>query len=305
MNCRRFTEQVGALARGELLEAALRKEALDHAGTCAACARQLADERKLSAALRSVVVDSARHCAPARVESALMAAFRERVQAVPMPAPAPVAPIAVSGTRPWLWRASVAAGALAASVAVLMLFGLVMRVQREPVPFVTPEQAREAAMLPAADVRHSQTPSGVTAAAAGTGPIVGLASGTHSSQLPASRGAKRASTSPRRMVRARISAPAVRFIETMTVSSSVDESTFVSAGVQERGTEAVSEFYSLNGGNHAAPLDAGQVVRVQMPRASLASLGLPVNSARALGESVIAEVLLSEDGIARAIRLLR
>jgi len=306
MNCRRFTEHVAELARGELLEAARRKEALGHAGTCAACARRLADEQELSAALRAVVVDSAGRFAPARVESALVAAFRERVQVAPLHAPASVTPIEASGTRPWLWRASAAAGALAASIAVLVLFGLVMRAQREPLYVVAPEQAREAARPPTAEVRHSRTPMDVTntAATAGTGPIVGFASGTQSPRVSASRGAKTASTSPRRVV-ARVSAPAMRFIETMTVSSGANEPASVGASVQEREAEAASEFYSLNGGNHAAPLDAGQVVRVQMPRASLASLGLPVNSGRALGESLTAEVLLSDDGIARAIRLLR
>jgi hypothetical protein len=50
------------------------------------------------------------------------------------------------------------------------------------------------------------------------------------------------------------------------------------------------------------PLDGGQMVRVQMPRAALAAWGLPVNAERA-GETVKADLLLAHDGTARAIRL--
>jgi hypothetical protein len=44
------------------------------------------------------------------------------------------------------------------------------------------------------------------------------------------------------------------------------------------------------------------MVRVQVPRAALAALGLPVNAERA-GELVKADILLAHDGTARAIRL--
>ena len=51
-------------------------------------------------------------------------------------------------------------------------------------------------------------------------------------------------------------------------------------------------------------LDSGRVVRVQLPRSALARFGLPVNAERA-GEPVKADVLLGEDGTARAIRFVR
>jgi hypothetical protein len=47
--------------------------------------------------------------------------------------------------------------------------------------------------------------------------------------------------------------------------------------------------------------DGGRIVRVRMPRSTLASFGLPVNQER-LGERIQADVLLGEDNLVRAIR---
>ena len=54
----------------------------------------------------------------------------------------------------------------------------------------------------------------------------------------------------------------------------------------------------------ATPLESGQLVRVRVPRAALASLGLPLNAERG-NEPVKADVLLGGDGLARAIRFVR
>jgi hypothetical protein len=49
--------------------------------------------------------------------------------------------------------------------------------------------------------------------------------------------------------------------------------------------------------------DRGQLVRVRLPRESMRSFGLPVNEDR-LDPAVKADVLIGEDGIARAIRFV-
>jgi hypothetical protein len=59
----------------------------------------------------------------------------------------------------------------------------------------------------------------------------------------------------------------------------------------------------MNGGRLAEG-DAGHVVRVELPRNALASFGLPVNADRAEAR-VKADVLMGEDGMARAIRFVR
>jgi hypothetical protein len=52
------------------------------------------------------------------------------------------------------------------------------------------------------------------------------------------------------------------------------------------------------------PQDGGELVRVELSRSAMLSLGLPVNMDR-FGQSVKADVLLGPDGFARAIRFVQ
>ncbi|HYE13588.1 MAG TPA: hypothetical protein VD968_04005, partial [Pyrinomonadaceae bacterium] len=71
-----------------------------------------------------------------------------------------------------------------------------------------------------------------------------------------------------------------------------------------REEEITTDFIPLMQGAQGAGLDSGAVVRVELPRSALASLGLPVNAERA-HERVKADVVVGEDGTARAIRFVR
>jgi hypothetical protein len=51
------------------------------------------------------------------------------------------------------------------------------------------------------------------------------------------------------------------------------------------------------------PLEAGEIVRVQLGSAALESLGLPVAGADT-GQQVLADVLIGQDGLPRAVRLV-
>ncbi len=51
------------------------------------------------------------------------------------------------------------------------------------------------------------------------------------------------------------------------------------------------------------PLEAGEIVRVQLGSAALESLGFPVAGADA-GQQVLADVLVGQDGLPRAVRLV-
>jgi len=90
MNCQEFKLMARDLARhqmtGELLDARLRTQGLDHAAQCAACAARLADERQLSAGLRTWAVADETLGARPQVESALLAAFRQQARPLPVPA---------------------------------------------------------------------------------------------------------------------------------------------------------------------------------------------------------------------------
>jgi hypothetical protein len=67
--------------------------------------------------------------------------------------------------------------------------------------------------------------------------------------------------------------------------------------------EFVTPFFPVMQGGELIPLEGGQLVRVRMPRSNLIPLGIPIDQGRA-SETIKADVLLSNDGLARAIRLV-
>ncbi len=68
--------------------------------------------------------------------------------------------------------------------------------------------------------------------------------------------------------------------------------------------EIATDFMPLGYLNPATLQDGGQIVRVELPRSTLANFGLPVNMDR-YNEKVKADVLLGIDGMARAIRFVQ
>jgi hypothetical protein len=76
------------------------------------------------------------------------------------------------------------------------------------------------------------------------------------------------------------------------------------SGTGDYATEIATEFLPLGYGNALNLQDGGQIVRVEVPRSTLASFGLPVNMNR-VSERVKADVLFGADGAARAIRFVQ
>jgi hypothetical protein len=74
--------------------------------------------------------------------------------------------------------------------------------------------------------------------------------------------------------------------------------------VPQEATEIATEFISLTGAGSLVEPDGGQIVRVELPRAALLSFGLPMNMERA-DERIKADVIVGNDGLARAIRFVR
>ena len=69
-------------------------------------------------------------------------------------------------------------------------------------------------------------------------------------------------------------------------------------------SEIATDFISLVQGEDLRRMEGGQVVRVEMPRSALMSYGLPMNMERA-NERIKADVVIGNDGLARAIRFVR
>lgn len=68
--------------------------------------------------------------------------------------------------------------------------------------------------------------------------------------------------------------------------------------------EVATDFFPVMGADLSDLRDRGSLVRVRLPRSALAVFGLPVHPDR-LGGTVNADVLVGEDGLARAIRFVR
>jgi hypothetical protein len=69
-------------------------------------------------------------------------------------------------------------------------------------------------------------------------------------------------------------------------------------------TEVVTQFFPLREGEDLTTLDSLQMVRVELPGSALGEVGLPFDPETA-PESVKADVVLGQDGLARAIRFVR
>jgi hypothetical protein len=76
MTCREFDEVVHAFVRMELLDVALREEAVDHAARCGNCAERMAEAGALAEATETAGKSLRELQAPPSVETAVMAAFR-------------------------------------------------------------------------------------------------------------------------------------------------------------------------------------------------------------------------------------
>jgi len=71
----------------------------------------------------------------------------------------------------------------------------------------------------------------------------------------------------------------------------------------ENANEVATRFYPLVEEGEMAPLESGVIVRVEAPASILISLGLPI-TAESINRPVQADLLLGQDGLARAIRFL-
>ena len=76
------------------------------------------------------------------------------------------------------------------------------------------------------------------------------------------------------------------------------------SGYQTVATKSRDEYVPLTYLAKTTAIDTGMIVRVRLSRSALVSLGLPVNLENT-SDSVSAEVVMGDDGVARAIRLVQ
>ena len=84
MNCQRFESVVSELARGRMMAAEQRDEALAHSDQCDDCSGRLRDEEMLTRGLQSLAAEVELLEAPRAVEGKLLEAFRAQRVVVPI-----------------------------------------------------------------------------------------------------------------------------------------------------------------------------------------------------------------------------
>jgi hypothetical protein len=251
MSCSDFETIIIEIARDRLMDAATRERGLKHVRRCTPCATLLVEERALSRDLRAISARNSAEEIPERIETALLAAFRQRA----------AAPSAAPRRRRWL----LAVAALALLTFGISLAGWIASSPKQK-PMELGSNAPQAAPtdVPVTPGKSGQTPPRIVEGRKPDRRILGPAPGGRQ---------KRLALANRR-------------------SSGDDDA-----------REFVTPFFPVMQGGELIPLDGGQFVRIRMPRSNLIPLGIPIDQGRA-SETIKADVLLSNDGLARAIRLV-
>lgn len=269
MNCQEFDFIVNDLARAKPLEATLRESGIAHAATCERCCANLKDERALTAGLKALAAGSENTSAPQQIEAALIAAFRQQSKAA---VTSNVIALPVRHRRNRVWVFAAAAAVIIAATTIVASQLLKEPSSKQPIISRAPNASVSPAVNPE---KQGQDVAAEIADPDRKAPV-----------KPRKKRLPRQPTNDRSQVMA-----------------SVGEFTPV-FGNPESGQEVTTDFFPMVHEQASQPLESGQLIRVQMPRSTLASFGLPVNFDRA-NVPVKADVLLAEDGSARAIRFVR
>ena len=277
MNCHSFEEILTELARNrtpdQTVDESMHKSSLAHLNECKACELRLQEDRALTHRLDEMAREMKCFTAPASVEEALRNTFRLTFSQPVLTARAMEHP-ANRSVRWHRW----ALAAAAVLLIVLGITGLRLRAGRqspsEPGPLET---------------TGLKTPRELPLTVKGG-----------SSNLPSKPDkeltvAVRPKSSHRRTTRVTgrhgNTSPQTTVATPNTISSNSE-------------SEVVTRFMPIG---YAGPInlqEGGQLVRVELPRSAMLSMGLPVNMDR-YTERVKADVLLGADGLARAIRFVQ
>jgi hypothetical protein len=270
MNCTEFQTIVNELVYDKVVDAETRQTGLSHAALCADCAMLLSETQDVRTALQMTRRGETEE-APARVRQSLLASFSEQRRAgTPgkvVTAPATIT--SISSRRKFAW---LGAAAVAAAAALLIALLLPMLLRRTP----TSKTSDGAVVIKSSPI-PLETPKKQPPTPAPQISKERVAGVQHAIPHPKHNGlVARTSRKPNR-------------VEKVTSEASAKKTG--------------NEFLPLTYLASATAMESGTVVRVKLSRATLITLGFPVNVEHA-DDVVKADLIVGDDGVARAIRLV-
>lgn len=249
MNCNLFDEKIVAIARGELLDAEAKQEALNHTRECSDCKARLQSEEILNVRLKEFALDSI--AVSPKIENTLRKAFKTNI------AKPNLTVVMMPERQRGAW---VIGGAIAACL--LLTVGFLAQ-------------------------RFYTNQSSLTSVVLTSDKFVEFEKAVDEDDWK-------------------------EFVVTEIPKNNDRFSPFADSRQLKRKTEkkkeiieaeTVTEFMSLTDDSTIAGLEPRQIVRVRLTRSALIALGLPIDVERA-DEKITADVMLSEEGIAKAIRFV-
>jgi hypothetical protein len=265
MNCNSFENVVNELAREQMMEAAVRDAAMRHSSNCDICAARLNEEQQLTVGLKQLAAATQEVAAPPELPATLLAEFRKQPHSVAHV----VATKFRSRSLATFWTYAAIAAALLIVSGIGALYLLAAREQTSPGIAV---QLANTSVSPL-----DQDGSRVT------NPTV---SGSPTSLVRPRRSSKRS---------------ALAKVQSRPSTTTVAQADLLASN-NER--EITTEFIPIGYSDAPTVQDGGQLVRVEVPRSTMARFGLPVNMER-YDERVKADLWLGADGFARAIRFVQ
>jgi hypothetical protein len=290
MNCKELEGLINDLARSRMMDAALRESVYAHTSDCAVCASRLAEEKQLTVGLRALAILDENKKASQTTEAHLLNAFRKRNEAArATAAPHNVESLSSLSTSAPANRLRKARWAMAVAAMILLMLALIAwRIQnphKEAAAVgetATQSQPKQVEQNPKKEgVANPPAPMPNNPALYGKIP----------DQSATKRPERKTTTKDLGRMNQRLASDQTNHKPSKPLAQPAQE-------------EIATSFISLTQGYTLPMSEGGQVVRVELPRSALASFGLPVNAQR-LNEPVKADVVVGNDGIARAIRFVR
>ncbi len=274
MNCTEFETIVIDLVRGEVADSIVGTGCWAHAANCPRCAERLLEQEKLTAGLAALATQTEKIQTPERIEGVLRREFRHQLAGsekhpANRPLTARVSPRVVMFKTRLAW-------AVAAAVLLAPLVGFLATKFRTTSPATSVARVQPAQQPtqphPSPGEENASKPSVSQGHSKPQGTRTTLVSkprqlvvGNTDSKMP-SRPTNRLSTSD----------------------------------------ELATNFYPLPYGSGLSLDEGWEIVRVSLPRSELASLGMMlVTNEQTSAETVKADIVLGEDGMARAIRFVQ